>query len=276
MITENQQKILRYIMDELLTQKAIGLRLKISQQAVSKIVKKLRLKGYLKNPTHKQYNPIVTTPLSMGLYSKPLWRVEGLYFRVFFYYKSPKYDQIREGRGNFGISEGKYTIMLHRHSVRIQSKVGVCFRGETQNEALLAAEDDFIRFLTMIAEKYGFYYFKEGRVSIKSCSLEIVMEKSPFAKVLTEVTGIKLWMIPDQETKKIMFKVDMSKKTPEEEYIGANAYEHSEKLKPYIIDLMLNNPLTNSQLSMRMTDMVVVQEKVQETIQMIVKKLENL
>lgn len=263
-LTKKQTQIYELYFIEKLTQKAIASRLQMTQPAVSKIIRKIRKKTGVRGK------------ITGGLYSKgrvenitppthkKLWAFHALHFIVKPYYFAPRYEKIRKERGNYGITEKNFTIMLLNGCVRIQSREGVRYRHKERWEAVKQGEEDFNRFLRYAANKYGFYYEKEGRVSIKLVSSELAQEGSEIGRDYNSVAKENYLTVIGKDGK-VWFLIDQS--TPNEhEFIGRHTLSNSEKVTHYLNDLLYNQPLTNSQLATRLNDVITALEKITEII----------
>ena len=260
--TEKQRVVYDLYYNQKLTQKVIFYRLKISQQAVSKLIKKINK------------NSVVREKITGGCISKgmvtqrglyKIWRIEAMSFNVKPYYFYPRYAKKMKEIGNYSIPHKNWRIFLHEKIVRIQLKEGVSFRHLEKDAALKAAEDDFNIFLYFASNKYGFEYEKEGRISISCNNMEIEQEGSEFAKGYIKESGETMLNIRDNNGK-ICFFIDRSK-SDEHGYKGKDAYSHSEVLEPYIKDFLYYNPLNNSQITMRINDIVNALEKMTKVIE---------
>jgi len=255
-LTKRQQVIYDLYFNQKMTQKDIAYSLQITQQSVSYsikgIQKKLSKNGFI-------FHTCINKGMDAQKRISKNWRVEALNFMIKPYYFYPRYQKMRLEIGNYSIPHKRWRIFLHKDSIRVQLKEGCFFKGEGRLKAMLEAENDFNIFLNYAANKYGFEYEKDGKVSINCTNMELERENSKFAQDYVRQTGENYMQVKD-DNGKVCFFVDISK-TVEHGYKGKDAFSHSENLEPYIKDFLYNKPLNNSQLTMRMTDMVMVMEK---------------
>lgn len=267
-LTERQALIYDMYYNQGLTQKDISIRLKISQQAISKSLKKSNKKKSSDLNNHMGLYKRDRV-IKGGLYKTPknkVWRIHALIFIIKPFYFFPRYHKIRLERGNYGINHGQFTIMLYEDSVRIQSKEGISWRHEDKYKAVLFAEQDFNDFLKYVSKIYGFNYEKEGRVSIKQVSGELALEGSEFSEEYRDITKENTLRCKDRNGK-VCFIIDQSTGKPEHEYIGKNSFNNSEKFEHYLNDFLYNQPLTNSQIASRINDLTTVTENIIKIIQ---------
>jgi hypothetical protein len=245
------EEIERLYFIENLSQKAISLRLELDQSTVSRKIAKIRHKKGL----HKK-STLVT--INKGTF----WRYHALHFVITPYYFYPKYTKVKESRGNYAIIEGDYKVKLHDHTIEMQLRQGIDYADEDKYIASEKAEKAFNYTLELIAHKYGFEVWKEGRASIRCVREHLARTNSPLAKARKgEYLAIR-----DHEGH-VYFTIDKSKGLKEHEYIrNDRVMDDSERVEPYLNDFLYNQPLTNSQLAARLNDVVTALEKLTELI----------
>lgn len=267
-VTKREYEVLSLLIDGIF-QKEIASRLKITKQRVSQIVKNLIKKGHLNSYEKVLLTRRGTLPGNIHksiLEKNKTWRTEAYFFMVNIYYKFPKYYKIMKERANYGIPEGLYTIMLYEDYVRIQTKKGVFFRGVTKEEAIQKGEEAFDVFLVKASEKYGFHYYKEGRASITLNSMELAEEDGKLGVNVKKITNKSFVMFKDHNNKGWL-KIDISHfPIIDTEYIGRNTINNVYNLEPYLKDMTFNKPLTNSELGMRLNDVITALEKITKKI----------
>jgi len=272
-LTEKQKVIYDLYFIERLSVVMIKYRLGISHPTISKQIKAIRKKlGIFGVNFPQETKGGYTTTIG---YQKKLigsntfinpqnWRIHGLNFVIKPYYYHKKYYQILEKVGNFGIRFSQFTVMLYKDRVRIQSGKGISWQDPDKFKAILKAEDSFNNFLTYVSRYLGFDYDKEGRIAIKLVSSELALENSDFSKAYQDQTGQSKLFVYGEDGK-VYFKIDKSN-VLEHEYIGKDSFMNSERLEPYLNDMLYNQPLTNSQLTSRLGDTVTAIEKIVKAI----------
>jgi len=269
-LTKKQQKIYDLYYKQGILQKDIALSLGITQPAVAKTIRKIKKKTVVPQKITGGYiHEGIDT--QRGLYGiSNFWRVEALSFLIKPYYLFPKYYQIMKKIGNFSIPHKQWRIFLHKDKIRVQLKEGSFFRDPDKIKAIHAAERSFDHFLRFAAEKYGFAYEKEGKVSISCNNMEIEREDSKFADSFIKKTGENFLNVRDHNGK-VCFFIDRSK-SDEHGYKGKDAFSHSENLEPYLEDFLYNHPLNNSQLTSRIGDLTTVLEKMTPIIKYLMEE----
>jgi len=240
-LSKDQEQVLFYLTKEFLTPTQIAYRRGTTYQAVSKLISKLRKKGYLEGGLKKAGRVSVRTPKHI----KKMWELHALHFIIKPYYFYPRYDKIRKEKGNYGIHHREWTIMLHPDSVRIQSKEKVRFIHEDKDKAIAMTQESFNRLIYEIQNRYGFQVWKDKKANIKLVNHHLARSPSEVAdsregKENLSIKGYdgKIWLLTDKS------------KLAEHEYTHPeNAYDDSEKIEPYLNDMLYNKPPTISDLA---------------------------
>ena len=238
-LSKDQEQVLFYLTKDFLTPTEIAYRRGTSYQAVSKLILKIRKKGYLTGGSTKVGRVNIRTPKHI----KKMWELHALHFIIKPYYFYPRYDKIRKEQGNYGIRYREWTIMLHPDSVRIQSGEKVRFIHEDKDQAIAMAQESFNRLLYEIQNRYGFEVWKDKKANIRQVNGELARSPSEIG----ESRKGKFLQIRGHDGK-VCFKVDKSKLAEHEYPHPENYYDDSEVVEPYIQDWLYNKPLTNSQL----------------------------
>ena len=266
-----QREIFDLFYNQNLSVAKIAARGQTTRQAVYNILNKLKKKGAVPEISTGglQKRGMVN---NKGVYkSSGSWRIEALIFMIKPYHIYPRYFKIMHERGNYSIPHKRWRIFLYKDTCRVQLMEGISFKDPDRLKAIEKAETDFNRFLYYAAHKYGFEYEKEGRVSISCKNMEIEKEDSKFAKGYIKESGEHFLQVKDLNGK-VCFFVDQSK-SDEHGYKGKDAFSHSENLEPYIKDFLYNNPLNNSQITMRLNDIITALEKQKEINQILLDRI---
>jgi CTP-dependent riboflavin kinase len=226
---DNSQKeeLFRLRTEENLSQKEIGYRLGITQQNVSKWLKILDRKGPQKRVSCKR--GVVSSNL------KALWRFHSLHFLIYPYYFAPRYYKMLEKRGNY-LYYRDWKISLHSDMVEFVLRRGYDFISRDKFEAIRMAQNSLNRALYELSNRFGFYYEKEGRISIKLVKSHLARTNSHIAKGLNkeyiQVKGIE---------GKVWFIIDKSRGILEHEYTDSKTYiSDSEKIEAFFNDIREN------------------------------------
>ena len=238
-LTEKQAEILNLYNVENLTQKQIAERQDMTQQNVSRILKKTYIlqKGCIKKGVVKQSRTTKTI----------FWRYHALHFVITPYYFYPRYQKTREERGNQFIKYREWKINLHEKSIEMILRKGYDFPHKDKYESMRLGEESFNRTLFEISNKFGFQYEKEGRVSIKLVKQHLARTNSPLAKQqkgqFMQIKGIdgKVW-----------FLIDRSKGLAEHEYThSGRLLSDVDRVEAFLNDLRENQDLSMSGLDSR-------------------------
>jgi len=236
---QKRQEIKHLYHDERLTQKEISYRLQISQQTVSRILKE-----------ESKKEPQKALPKKGGVVSKDLknlslWRYHALHFIIHPYWFFPRYQKIRQERGNVYITNHDWKYRLNEKTIEVMLRRGFDFLDQDKFEAINKAENSLNRTLYEISNSCGFEFEKEGRISIKCVKQHLARTNSSIAKGLKkdyiQVKGIdgKVW-----------FLIDRSKGLLEHEYVHPGTMmEDSENIEGFFDDLKAHPELSLSRLN---------------------------
>lgn len=235
-LTYTEKEILHLIADEFLSIKQIQIRRQCSLQAIYKLIKSIKKKGFLDSSLSMVEKKQGTTqPTDIRLHAqelniKILWQNE-------YYQKSLKKNNIIFIDGN--------TIKLYRNSIEIHS--GNSFVGKSPQEA----------------EGYSLIYWKKFLASLenilkitilKSKSRNIKLVNQHFARGNSEICDNSIKnkdkiRVFAEEDGKLAFITDDSFGFKEDESIHPQtAKPDREAIDKQINDWRLNNPPTNSQI----------------------------
>lgn len=272
-LSDNQREILVLLLHGKLTAKQIADRRQISKAAVSKIIKKLKEKGYLES--YKKGGLTkggVVIPQGVNLDTKELWRYHALEFEVRPYYFTEKYYKVMQKRGNRTIPYGQWKVSLYYKKVIIWLEAGVDFAFKDKQDAIRSAQDSFNAVLDKIAQDLGFYVWKDRKANVLLLKQHLANTYAPEGETITEKQMFVQYRGNDG---KVWLQYDRSKSPLlEREYThGVRAVDDSDTLEPYLNDFRDNAPLSNSQLTSRINDIMTALEKTQQLLDGLVKRV---
>ena len=263
-LTPIQAEILYMLSKEGLNQEQIATRRGTSKQAISEIVKRLKQKGITKNAPCP-YPPQVSIKSrsaegtdiqnpAPNLDTKK-WRFHALHFVITPYYFYPRYEKIRTEKGNWGISWREWTIKLNPGMVEVQLKPQEDFSDTDKWRAIEKAQHSLNRSLLELSERFGFEVWKEGKANIRLVNQHFAQSPSELGKASKGFIQVRGY------DNRVWFQVDKSKGW-EHEYIHADrALMDSEKIEPYLNDMLYSQPPTMSQLSKLLEGAVNIQSE---------------
>lgn len=264
-----QRKVLFLIKDQGLSQKHISERLKISQPRVSKIVKQLinkKVLGDYKKGGLSKGGVVGKKP------KKSYWRLHGLQIEIKPYYFTEKYHRIRKDIGNMSIPYGNWKVSLYSNKIMMWLNANFDFRSQDDADCVMQMNIDFDRTLSHISNRYGFKYEKDKKVSIRILKQHLALTNSDLSKSI-EKDQIQIKWVDGR----VYFIIDKSKGLREHEYVHKDLlFTHKDRIEKQINDWAKYDPLTNSQLTSRLVDLLSAVEKQVEINERIAESLSNI
>lgn len=263
-LTLKQAEIKRLYFEENLTVTAIANRLLIAKPTVSihlrRIMKKERdlspEKRIIYNRLTKSDSGIDSPPQNRLTNSGSYCHVHGLHFVVYPYYYSKKYSDLIKKRLNVISSFYGWRIELNKENIEVISLPNTRFIGIDRFEATAKAFNDFNKIISKLENRLYVRILKNDYMNIKLCKQHIATVKDGVALSLDKENVIVLY----NREGEAWFMFDRSKDVPEWETVHAlTARLDYDTVNRYIGDF-LNKPLTNSELTMRMGDLVTAME----------------
>lgn len=247
MASEDHDEIVRLYHEEHLTQKKISSRLGIPQQTVSYHLKNPKKKASKKKPIFKRdivNPPLKTFPQNTKISLKRKWRFHALCITVSPYYFYPRYEITRRKRGNW-FTFKDWNIKMHQRKVEFRLRRGYDFEDVDKFEAIWKAEESFNRALYQLANRLGFKYEKEGRISLRIDKQHLAYTNSPVARARKD----KYLKIKGTDGK-VWFIVDKSKGHGEHEYVhSGRLLEDSHRIEGFFNELRENEDISLTALS---------------------------
>jgi len=252
-------EVYHLLSDEYLTPKQISIRRGVSPQRIYKIIQSLRVKGAFISKGNKGLKN--TPPVSMKGFKNhsiitKLWRYHSLHFVIKPYYFFPRYHKIRKDLGNYGVNYRDWVVKLHPDMVELQLKSHEDFSSPDKWAATRKAEDSFNRTLAEISNKYGFFVWKEGKINIKLVNQELALNPSELANArkgdFLQIRGVDGY---------VWFRIDKSKGSEHEYTHPDRALGDSERVEPFLNDMLYNSPPTLSQITRVLKETVDVNKE---------------
>ncbi len=265
-LTKKEAEILYLANVECFTNKQIAISRGITERYVRKVIQNIKKKGLYEAGRNN------SSVLGGGVSKKEqknskFWRLHKLHFVVSPYYFFPRYHKMRQALGGYAISYRDWSITFHEKVVEFQLKALVDFRDPDKWKALDKGSEAFQRSLREVASKYGFAFEKEGRASIKLVDHHLAYTNSDFSAAVKED-----YLAIRGEDGKIWFTCDRSKGLREHEYTHSQrAVSDSEKIEPYLNDMLYNDPPTISEIMVLLKDVVSNQKELSAGLVSILK-----
>lgn len=261
-----REKVKRLVFEQGLSYRDAAKALNISHQAISKHVRKLRQQGE-KPKVNRGLPPKGVWSGGGGLPpSFPIenyWRYHALSLELRPYYVSKKYYTVLKSRGGQGIRLGDWTLVFYYKKVMVWLSAGVDFIDEEKENTIIKASQSLNVLLETLRDRYGFHVVKEGRHGVRLVNHHLAYTDAPEHDI---VTKDKMFIQLRGDDGKVFMQYDRSKGVKEREYVHPQlAIDHADTIEPYFKDF-LNQPLTNSQLTSRLNDVVTALDKVQEIL----------
>jgi len=257
--TDVEVEVYHLLTDEYLTPKQVAIRRGVSSQSIYKIMSNLRVKGAFiskGNNGLKNTPPVGMKGFKNHVIITKLWRYHSLHFVIKPYYFYPRYHKIRNDLGNYGVNYREWVIKLHPDMVELQLKSQEDFSSPDKWAATRKAEQSFNRTLAEISNKYGFFVWKEGKINIKLVNQELALNPSELSNAregdFLQIRGFDGY---------VWFKIDKSKGSEHEYSHPERALGDSERVEPYLNDMLYNNPLTLSQITRVLKETVDVNKE---------------
>jgi predicted DNA-binding protein (UPF0251 family) len=251
-LTPLQAEIIYLLNSEGLTQSQIAIRRGTSRQAINHIIKDLKQKDIgIKpcQPSPPQVNIVSTSAEGTNIQNPTpnldtkKWRFHALHFVITPYYFYPRYEKIRTEKGNWGIGWREWTIKLNPGMVEIQLKPQHDFADGNKWLAIEKAQNSLNKAMFELGNRFGFEVWKEGKANIRLVNQHFAQSPSELGKASKGFIQVRGY------DNKVYFQVDKSKGW-EHEYVHADrALMDSEKIEPYLNDMLYSQPPTMSQLS---------------------------
>lgn len=243
------------------TQKQLAIRLGITQQAVSyrynKLVKDLGLQKRGGTPT-----PYKQLSKSKDEKATNEWSYHALEFEATSYHRTQKYMQLLQKKEGRTDSVGEWRICFYKHKIIIFLLKNREFTSKTDNAAIIKANKSLNRLLNYIGYRYGFYILKDKKSNVILLKHHLAYRDAPEHDIVTE----KQMFVQFTKDGEVVMQYDKSKGFKEREYVSQAVF-HKDLIEPYIMDF-LNQPLTNSQLTSRLNDVITALEKMKELIEL--------
>lgn len=269
--SQKQLQILDLFFNKFYTAKQIINRLGISYSYVYKTIRKGRQNPAWKMQGQKGGGSIVPIGGAIPLNRHPI-RLHGCQFRILILWKDRKYKRIMKDRGDSFDLDGE-TIKLNKKSVEIYSHKS--FFGNSPEQSFRFAMDFYNKFIRRLEDHLKIILIKPNAISIKLCKYHIAEVGNELAKdVEKKGEGIKIFARDDG---KLWFKIDNSFNLHEAEWLHpGTALEDSEKCLKHFNDWRINDPPTNSELSVLLKEVLKANKETAAGLNCVVQVLKSL
>jgi hypothetical protein len=234
-LTATEKEVLPLISDEFLTIKQIQIRRQCSFQAVYKILKRIKEKGFLDSGLNRVNLSQPSNPNDI--------RLHGQEFNIKLLSQSEKY-QSNIKKSNILFLDGN-TIKLYRNSIEVHS--GNSFLGKSAQEAEVKSLIYFKRFFARLENELGIIFYKPRTRNIRLVNQHYARGDSEIAE--NAIAHNKQIRVFSDEDGKLCYITDDSFGFKEDETVHpTTAKIDREAIDKQINDWRRNNPPTNSQL----------------------------
>ena len=228
-LTPTEAEVLHLLTKEFLTPNKAAIRRKTSKQAIYKIIKNLKEKGFVKeiSKAFKQVEKIQST-----LQPTNLIRLHGQEFNIKILYKDYRYKKILEKANTLNIDGN--TIRLYRNSIEVY--LGHSFFGDTCQKATARSFTYWNRLVARLENDLKLILVKPGSQNIKIVAQHYAEINNELAEEC-EKTGDKIRIYTTDEGK-LWFMADKSFNENEIETQGKTAKRDMEDVvQPFFNDL---------------------------------------
>ena len=264
-ISQEQQEILNYMLNDFLTPKQIAFKRRTTVRAVYKTISKLRKKGLLVGGFKKGFK---SRGVHKTLGGSQQIRLHNIQESIKIIKISNNYLQ-KIKKSNKLEFKG-ITLMLYSKKIEIYSQEKISFFGKTTKDCDAAAIKFFRSFYGRIEDNLNIIIEKERVLNKKWVRRHYALINSEIAKKCNKEK--QQLIILDNEDKKQRIITDNSLNLNELEAVhSTKAKTDITRLKFHIEDMINNQSLSNSQITMRINDIVSAMEKMQKVIELKLK-----
>lgn len=268
-LSKEQEEILFLYTHEYMTVKAIANRRQKTQQAVYKILKKLKQKGLIGGVERGGLKQGVEfggvakqqdTSCQKNLIAKTkLLRLHNLQEDLKILPPIPVAYLERLKRSN-KLSIDGFTVLLYKDNIQIYTQTQLSFVGYSTDECFLAAINDFARLYAKLENRLGVIIDKEGYLNHRWVRSHIAEVNNEIAMKANEdqerIVGIaedgKEWLVTDRS-----FKQDELEFT----HPQTNKQDADRVLKQ-LNSFRMHDPMTNTEIAARLSDTITAVERV--------------
>lgn len=176
-LSETQKEILYYLTEEFLTPSQIANIRGTSPQAVNKVIKKLKEKGFVKGVVKGSYFKGVASPLPRESDNKE-YRLHAQKIKINIVNVTESYLRLLKIKNRDLIEHN--TIMLYEDSIIIYSNKD--FWGSSVNQCVRTSLDYWQRFFIKLENKFKVHLIRGNNHTIKEFGGEIARVNDPLAK----------------------------------------------------------------------------------------------
>lgn len=227
-LTQTEKEVLQMLTDEFLTPGKIAIRRKTTQQAVSKIIVKLKEKGYLK----QGYQRVVKIDRTLQPHNHQI-RLHGQEFHINILFKDNRYKSIM-GKSNLLYVDGNQ-ISLYRNAVEVRS--GQVFWGDDVHKATSRSMKYWDRFLIRLENRLKILLIKHEKFNVKIVKHHYAEINNGLAKDLY-IKSEKIRIYANEDGK-LWFTIDNSFNLHEAEFQHPDTaiQDAADKIVPFFNDI---------------------------------------
>jgi len=260
-----QRQVLRFLTIDFLTIKQIAIRRGTTIQAVYKIIRKLRKKGYIAGGSRGGFK-ITDPPKTIQPPTNKLQhgiRLHGQEFNCQILWKSPVYDNLRKSKNVIYFDSN--TVRLYKNSIEIYTYESREWLGEDEQRATALSMQYWSSFFNQLEQKLSVILIKGTSTKIKQVNAHYAEINNELAQESNE-KKVKI-SIYGTDDARLWFKIDNSWQLNEAETLHpATSKQDMSSVKRFFNDVRDNNPPTVSELTGIISGFVVAQENYAENI----------
>lgn len=260
-LTKTEKEIITYLTKDFLTIKQIANRRRTSQRAVRKTIQNLREKGII----NRNYKIVPKNVCPPELFQKngtfPI-RLHGLEFNVKILFKDERYKNILS-KGNTIFLDGN-TIRLFKQSIEVY--VVKSFYADNPHKCMSKALKYVQRLFIMLENDAKIILLKNRSYNIRVVKAEFAEVGNEFAVDCYDKSDkIKVYT---REDGKLWFLIDNSFNLHEAETVHSETsqYDMQNVVQPFFNDLRTNKPPINSELAIKINEILEIQKITQNQI----------
>lgn len=242
-LTTSEQEVLDMITIKFYSLKQIQLARKCSRQAVYKILKSLKNKGYVNLSLQK----VDSCQGSCQPCQPNQVRLHGQEFNIKLIWQDHRYQDLLL-KSNIIYLDG-HTIKLYRNSIEVYAGEGISFYGENEERADKDASEYWRRFFVKLEHNIKAIIIKEGNHNIKEVNHHYARGNSELCENQLKEQGNRIRVFCPIDGK-LAFITDESFGDKEDETVHPKTAKADRKaIDKQVNDWRINNPPTSSELA---------------------------
>lgn len=251
-LTQKEKKVYTLIFEKKLTTRVTASRLGIGQTMVCKYIKKIRQKLGLKSKGVFKGG----VPSGCGVFKNFIkYRYHAVQYRITFHYTTKKFKNSLRKSGKIG----NWRYFVYKKCIIVWLLAGKDFRSDSKENIEILALQDFEKIIPKLEQDTGARILKERNLSIELIKHHLANMEAPEFNLVTG--GKKIIRFKNSEGQ-VFLQYDQSTGIKEREFPNIDNRTQAKRIEKQLIDHIENDPLSNSQIVMRMMDLTNIVEKI--------------